>query len=136
MSGGSMEYLYIRIQEYACMLEDAELISLANDFADLLHDCEWMHSGDIGEGNYNLSVSKFKRKWLHTEPEQRIAELINSKVESLRRDMLKMLGLAPYCKDCNFFEGEEESYGNCVHCKGYMKHGYDDVCEKFLPNGE
>ncbi len=126
-----MNYLYCSLRENACMLEDEELIMLANDFADLLHDCEWMHSGDIGDGCYNLSVSQFKKKWLHIEPEQRIAEIINSKVEALRRDMLKMLGLAPYCKDCKFFEGEKESYGNCVHCKGYMVHGYENPCDKY-----
>ena len=47
MSGGSMDYLYYRIEEEADKMGDRELIALMKDVATLMHDREWYLSDDI-----------------------------------------------------------------------------------------
>lgn len=76
MSGGSMGYIYYQIKEYADMLEDKELIDLANDFARLLHDCEWYHSADTDRDTYLKTVKDFKNKWLRSDKYERNDKLI------------------------------------------------------------
>lgn len=50
MSGGSMSYIYSRVEDEAVgKMGDPELDALMLDVVDLLHDCEWWHSGDICE---------------------------------------------------------------------------------------
>ena len=131
MSGGSMNYIYCQIDEYAEMFQDPELIRLAKDFADLAHACEWMHSGDIGEGEYNKAVLYFKQKWFG-DHNDRCEEIINSKVTQLKNELLAMIGRARFCKDCGFFNEQTNSdYGSCVNCKGYLTHAFDLACDKF-----
>ena len=64
MSGGSMEYICYKIEEYSADLCDHELTDLAKDMAEVYHDAEWWHSGDIFEETYRKTVAKFKKKWL------------------------------------------------------------------------
>ena len=64
MSGGSMDYVYYKIEDQARYLEDRELIDIAKDFSKLFHDAEWWHSGDIDEKDYRETVKWFKDKWL------------------------------------------------------------------------
>ena len=131
MSGGSMNYIYCQIDEYAEMFQDPELIRLAKDFAKLAHDCEWMHSGDYSDGEYRKSVIDFKSKWLK-KPDVRLQKIITEEVEKVRTELLSMLGGAILCKDCRHFEKSETSeYGDCINCIGYMVHGYDYACDKF-----
>mgnify|MGYP003293792095 CR=1 FL=1 len=135
MSGGSMNYIYCRIEEYAEMFEDPELILLAKDFANLAHDCEWMHSGDTGRGEYRKSCLDFKKKWLGNKI-VRQHRIIATEIEKLRNDLMDMLGGAVLCKDCIYFEKSEKSdYGECENCAGHMVHGYDLVCEKYRNKG-
>ena len=47
MSGGSMDYISYRIEEYSADLCDHELTDLAKDMAEVYHDAEWWHSGAI-----------------------------------------------------------------------------------------
>ncbi len=63
MSGGSMNYFYAQLEEYAPCLKDKELVELAEDLARLFHDREWFDSVGIGEGNWNRFVAEFKKKW-------------------------------------------------------------------------
>ena len=52
MSGGSMDYISYRIEEYSEDLCEHELTDLAKDLAKVYHDAEWWHSGDICEETY------------------------------------------------------------------------------------
>lgn len=65
MSGGSFNYTCYRVEEeYYGNMEDDELNALIKDLVEVLHDLEWWASGDIGEGGYRETVTKFKNKWL------------------------------------------------------------------------
>lgn len=130
MSGGSMDCIYSQLQEYAWLLNDPELVELAMDFSEVLHDCEWMHSADISEGEYNKTVSEFKRKWF-VDANDRREEIIVEKVNALKNELLAMIGKAKYCKDCKRFKpGNVSEYGSCENCEGYLTHGYSFACDK------
>jgi hypothetical protein len=44
-------------------LEDTFLSELLHDMFDILHDCDWYLSGDIGKETYNRQKSEFLAKW-------------------------------------------------------------------------
>lgn len=65
MSGGSFEYMYIRIEEmYKGYLKDKELEELLDDFCQVLKELEWYESCDTSEEDYRKEVMRFKKKWL------------------------------------------------------------------------
>ena len=77
MSGGSMDYISYRIEEYSADLCDRELTDLAKDMAEVYHDAEWWHSGEICEETYRKTVAKFKKKWLGSDRELRLKGYVN-----------------------------------------------------------
>ena len=92
MSGGSMEYIYSKLYDSARgMLKDRELELMLNDFVEVLKDCEWMHSFDIGEEQYFETVSRFKQKWFGKRDE-RLKEIIEQATDELKEELLKMIG--------------------------------------------
>lgn len=95
MSGGSMGYLCYSVQDAVGMMEDAELDELMRDVSQLLHDCEWWHSGDYGEDSYRESVAKFKAKWFGKSKTrtERLERLIDERIEKARRECRQMIGL-------------------------------------------
>lgn len=132
MSGGSMDYICYKIEEYANDLEDKELIELAKDFAKVFHDAEWYHSGDYSEGTYNQSIIEFKEKWLRNDGTERLKELINKTIDETKTNLLNMIGEGKYCKDCkNFSCLEADSYGHCKIKTSCLAHRYENVCENF-----
>lgn len=95
MSGGSMDYVYFKVKEYAVgMMGDAELNDLMEDVAELLHDCEWWHSGDYDEDDYRRSVAQFKEKWFGktANRSKRLEKLIDEKIEQVRKECRQMIG--------------------------------------------
>lgn len=97
MSGGSMGYVYSVVRnEAAGMMGDAELDELMIDISDLLHDCEWWHSGDIGEETYRKTVARFKSKWFGdpTKRSERLEKLIDEKIAQVRTECRQMIGFA------------------------------------------
>lgn len=92
MSGGSMNYAYINVEEYAYMLEDRELIEFAKDFAQLLHDCEWYHSSDTDRERYLKTVKEFKDKWFKSDRNERLARYINEIYDNAKRECLELIG--------------------------------------------
>ena len=92
MSGGSMDYIYSRLDENASgRMEDRELNAMLEDFIKVLHDCEWMHSCDISREKYFETVANFKRKWFGNR-DKRLREIIECATEELKSELLKMIG--------------------------------------------
>lgn len=64
MSGGSMDYVYIRVREAADNIREREdSTTLHKAFAghldlvaEALHDLEWEQSGDYGEGDADKAI--------------------------------------------------------------------------------
>lgn len=60
MSGGSMDYLYGRLQHGATFDEETPERKALREVVDLmataLHDVEWVDSGDYGEGAENAAI--------------------------------------------------------------------------------
>ena len=95
MSGGSYNYEYCRVDdEYVGRMYDAELDELIKDLVPVLKAVEWWKSGDTCEQTYREDVLKFKKKWLSDGVRtERLGEIINGKVEELREELLKMIGV-------------------------------------------
>jgi len=95
MSGGSYNYRYFDVEEeYVGHMYDAELDELIKDLVPVLKAVEWWQSGDTCEDSYRKAVQKFKNKWLSGDLRQeRLNEIINGKVNELRAELLKMIGV-------------------------------------------
>lgn len=92
MSGGSMDYIYRRLDENASgRMIDRELNAMLEDFVKVLHDCEWMHSCDISREGYFETVTWFKQKWFGKRDE-RLKEIIEQATDELKSELLKMIG--------------------------------------------
>ena len=131
MSGGSMDYLCWKIEEYADKFEDKELVELAKDFAELAHDCEWYHSSDIGRGTYQVAIDKFKAKWFGKNSRD---ERIKHYAEELKAEYLRIWGIYDRCERCKHFTpGNVSSYGSCEFKTGCLMHTHE-CCERFEKN--
>lgn len=92
MSGGSMDYIYCKLESSAIgMLMDKELEDMLKDFVALLHDCEWAHDSDISDEEYFETVKKFKDKWFGNRDE-RLKDIVNQSIEELRLELMRMIG--------------------------------------------
>lgn len=134
MSGGSMDYMFSTIENYAEHLKDYKMIDLAKDLAKVFHDCEWFESGDISEGEYNKSILNFKEKWFKEgSQEKRIEQYIRQAMSDVR----KKLGVETYCGECAKFKADvgkqygDKDWGTCSHYKHCLTHKYEYVCEEF-----
>ena len=92
MSGGSMDYLYYRIEEEADKMGDRELIALMKDVATLMHDREWYLSGDIRVETWEKSTATFKKKWFGTSRASRLKGFIEEVFEDAKKECLIMIG--------------------------------------------
>ena len=101
MSGGSYDYMYSRVEdEYVGRMYDAELDELIKDLVPVLKAVEWWQSCDNCEETYRKAVLKFKKKWLADDIRtERLGEIINGKVEALREELLKMIGVIGFGSD-------------------------------------
>ena len=87
MSGGSFDYECYRVEEYYCgRMGDVELNEMIEDFAKVLHDLEWWHSGDIGEEDYRETVNNFKKKWFKRTKGD-IEKIIEQKMSNLKQEL-------------------------------------------------
>ena len=94
MSGGSMDYIYCRIEE-ECVgrMGDRELDDLMKDVANLVHDREWNLSGDTCDETYAQSVREFKQKWFDTVRRDRLIVYINEACDQAKAACLAMIGV-------------------------------------------
>ena len=94
MSGGSHDYTYLRVQEfYEGGMHDAELNDLIKDLVEVLHDLEWMESGDIGEKGYAETVEKFKKKWFIMDRNERLKGYIDKSINECQRKLYSLIGV-------------------------------------------
>lgn len=92
MSGGSMGYICFRMEEYSADLCDLELEDLAKDLAEVYHDAEWWHSGDICEETYRKTVAKFKQKWFGSDRELRLKGYVTEIFDGAYKEFLRLIG--------------------------------------------
>ena len=92
MSGGSMDYIYYKIEEIAVEERDYEIADLLSDLASYLHDEEWWLSGDYNEGHWEEARAKFKAKWLKGERCERLRGYVNKRVDELREELMGVIG--------------------------------------------
>ena len=131
MSGGSMNYLFVQIEEYADMLEDKELIELAKDMSKLFHDAEWYHSSDTCLGTYRESIKAFKDKWFKNSRQERMKGYIDQALEKTRADLYATIGVPLMCQDCKHSTPcEHKAYVKCDKHPGCLWHNMDS-CEDF-----
>lgn len=112
MSGGSYSYLYERVdEEYVGRMYDAELDELIKDLVPVLKAVEWWQSCDTGEETYRETVREFKKKWLAGDVRaERLSEIINGKVEKLREELLKMVGVVEFDCKSDYLAGTSEKW--------------------------
>ena len=93
MSGGSMDYLFGRIEDQIHVIPDREIRMLAKDFAKLMYECEWYTSCDTSEEQWLEALNKFKNKWFGKgKREARLERMINEEIIDLKTELLKMIG--------------------------------------------
>ena len=92
MSGGAMDYICYRFDEYADMVEDKEISELLKDLGELLHDEEWYKSADYGREQYLETLNKFKKKWLKKgSREERLREIVNGELDRFKNRLNDMI---------------------------------------------
>lgn len=91
MSGGAMDYIYFRFEEYADMVEDKEISELLRDLGKVLHDEEWYKSADIGKEEYLETLSAFKQKWFNGSREERLRGIINGEIDRFKNRLNEMI---------------------------------------------
>ena len=91
MSGGSMDYLYWKVEEAARYVDDREIKDLLKDLAELLHDLEWWQSGDYSSTDYYETLDKFKSKWFGDNRNERLKEYLNTAIDDMKREIEKLI---------------------------------------------
>ena len=91
MSGGSMNYAYIHLQDMAEYVDDKEIKDLLNDLSDLMHDLEWWHSGDYSSSDYYETLDKFKAKWFGENRNERLREYLNKTLDDVKWEIEKLI---------------------------------------------
>ena len=92
MSGGAMDYICYRFDEYANMVEDKEIAELLRDLGKLLHDEEWYKSADIGKEEYLETLNEFKKKWFKKgSREERLREIINGEIDRFKNRLNELV---------------------------------------------
>ena len=133
MSGGSMDYYYSNIEEYAEQLHDPILKELSMDLAKVWHDAEWYNSSDIGEGAYNKTVAEFKTKWIGDNHEA-LAEIIYRECADNLTRLKQAFMCHDMCLNCKHFrayDNPDSDYGRCDFHEFYDDHGWQWACERF-----
>ena len=93
MSGGSMNYVYIHLEEAAGYAEDDEIKEILKDLSDVMRAQEWWWSADYTDEQYREKVAKFKSKWFHTSREERLTGYIDKRIGKLRADLTLLIGV-------------------------------------------
>ena len=144
MSGGTLNYrdrsTKLEIFNYCGddsrkvpdVFNDREISEVVWDVFELIHDFDWYQSGDIQEGDWNLSVKRFKDKWFSKEgKEDRYKKYIDDSIKELK----EVLGIdVEYCCNCGMFTEKEDSnrYGKCKNKKKVLVNKWEKACKDFI----
>ena len=93
MSGGSMDYIYSRVEDAACMTLDPEFAEMLRDAAKVLHDEEWWMSCDISKETYLETLAAFKAKWFCGDRAERLKGYIDKDIGKLREELYELIGV-------------------------------------------
>lgn len=95
MSGGSMNYIFLRLEEAADMTKDKEIKNLLLDLSKVLHDEEWYKSADYGEESYLKTLKEFKDKWFGfgTSRNERLKKYVDEEVEKVKKELYVLIGV-------------------------------------------
>lgn len=94
MSGGSMNYLCFKMEEYTSYIDDKELKDLWIDLSTLMHDLEWSLDGDISREDYENSLLGFKNKWFingENTRAERLRKYIHESLHDLEQELDKLI---------------------------------------------
>ena len=92
MSGGSMNYVYVHVDEAASMTSDRELSELLHDAAKVLHAEEWWYSADSSEAEYRAELAAFKSKWFAGDRCERLKSYVDDQLNRARRECYSLIG--------------------------------------------
>ena len=93
MSGGSYNYIYIRLsEECENRMYDAEMNDLIKDLCEVLHYLEWWQSGDTSESSYRNTLTKFKAKWFKGDRQERLKGYIDEQIGIVRSQLYSLIG--------------------------------------------
>lgn len=90
MSGGSLDYLYYKIEDAARKIPDREIAAMTIDYAKLMHDIEWYIDDDICKNTLDKSLHAFKKKWFGPRDEH-LKELIDDAIHQLKQELYDMI---------------------------------------------
>lgn len=94
MSGGSYEYIYLKLKEQcSSAMYDDEMNDLIDDLCVVLHDLEWWQSGDYTEEKYRATLQAFKANWFKGNREERLKGYVDKQVGLLRSQLYNLIGL-------------------------------------------
>lgn len=127
MSGGSMDYIYSRVDEASRCFENPLMRELIKDISVLLHDKEWADSGDYSDGEYNKTEKEFREKWFDNH-NKTLEAIIANEIGCLRDTLMHCIGKSLYCKDCVHWKRESDNYGRCKDNR-WSTHGYEYGCD-------
>ena len=138
MSGGSLNYFYMYLQEHVGDFKDKELDELVEDLAELFHDREWYLSGDTNSGTWREARDEFKEKWFTEHGRQKRIEKYLAEIREEVRDSFGMS--THYCKTCKHWtkwKDKDASYGNCdLPENGHVSMHRSEGCEKWEKKDE
>ena len=130
MSGGSLNYFSLSLEEHVGDFGDKELDELVKDIADLFHSREWYLSADTGIGDWREARDAFKAKWFTEHGRQ---ERIERYLDEIHREVMESFCKAEnLCKNCAHWTPSEsvEKFGRCDLENRYLTHR-SGSCERF-----
>lgn len=92
MSGGSLDYLYYKVEDASRQIQDREISALCVDFAKVLHDVEWYIDCDIGKDTLDKTIRAFKKKWFGPRDE-RLKEIVDDAIHELKTELYETIGV-------------------------------------------
>ena len=93
MSGGSMEYIYCKLEDASDLTHDIEIRNLLKDLSKVLHDEEWAVDGDYSMDAYYKTLQAFKKKWFEQPRRDRLKKYIDDELENKRKELYLMVGI-------------------------------------------
>ena len=129
MSGGSLDYFYINLEDHIGDFDDKELDDLVKDMVQLFHDREWYLSGDTGRGNWEEARQIFKAKWFTEHGRQ---DRIEHYLKEFSDEVRATFGMkTEYCQSCKHWTAKSGSvYGDCEFEKHMSRHRTES-CERY-----
>lgn len=93
MSGGSMDYIWAKVEEASDMVSDKEISELLKDLSNLLYDETCYNNGACGEEDYLKTLVWFKQKWFGGNREERLKKYVDEEVDKTKNKLYSLIGV-------------------------------------------